>query len=290
LYKYISTHPDVYCPALKEPKYLTNEFYSPMTTGPGDKDNLVNNIFSLSEYKSLYAGGLKKKFRIDASADLLYYYEKAIPHIKKLLGDPHIIIILRNPVERAFSAYLHLVRDKRETLSFEKALKLEDERIKKNYEFIWHYKMAGLYSAAVKAYVHNFSNALVLFQEDLNDNSAQVLNNVYKFLSIPIPLKEEIKTGIESRQNQSKVPKYKLLESVLFYKYKLPFYNQVKAVLSPWEKSIKTAMGNLRQKNKHKPKLPNSLRLELQNFYFEDIKSLTNILENQKIPDSWLKS
>ena len=35
------------------------------------------------------------------------YHETAIPKIKKYLGDVKIIIILRNPVERAYSSYYH---------------------------------------------------------------------------------------------------------------------------------------------------------------------------------------
>jgi hypothetical protein len=43
-----------------------------------------------------------------------YHAEKVIPHIRKYLGNPKIIILLRNPVDRAFSAYTFLISENRE--------------------------------------------------------------------------------------------------------------------------------------------------------------------------------
>ena len=74
-----------------------------------------------------------------ASADTLYYYKSTVPFIKDFLGEPKILIILRNPVKRAFSAYKHLVRDGREHLTFEEGLIEEPDRISKNYELIYFY-------------------------------------------------------------------------------------------------------------------------------------------------------
>jgi hypothetical protein len=50
-----------------------------------------------------------------------------LPHVK-------IIALLRNPVDRAYSHYYHEVRKKRETLSFEDAIKAEEERLHGEFE------------------------------------------------------------------------------------------------------------------------------------------------------------
>ncbi|MCY3628152.1 MAG: hypothetical protein OXG88_11000, partial [Gammaproteobacteria bacterium] len=65
----------------------------------------------------------------DISPDYLYYYQNAVP---KILNEKDaqvpIIIVLRNPIDRAYSSYLHKIRDGREKLSFEDALNTEEER------------------------------------------------------------------------------------------------------------------------------------------------------------------
>ena len=61
--------------------------------------------------------------------------------------------MLRNPVKRAFSAYQHMVRDLREDLSFEDGLKEEPNRIRNNWELIYHYKAVSLYYDSVDSYL-----------------------------------------------------------------------------------------------------------------------------------------
>src|SRR5699024_5018381 len=82
----------------------------------------------------------------EASPDYLYFHETASKNIKQELGDIPIIIVLRNPVNRAFSAYSYLKRDNREKLSFKEGLEKEKERLAGNSDFIWGYKKVGEYS------------------------------------------------------------------------------------------------------------------------------------------------
>ena len=59
----------------------------------------------------------------------LYFYHHAIKNIKLRLGDDvKIIIMLRNPIDRAYSAFQHVSRGLKEELSFEKALEVEEEK------------------------------------------------------------------------------------------------------------------------------------------------------------------
>ena len=66
--------------------------------------------------------------------------------IKDYIPDAKIIGILRNPADRAFSSFTHLVRDGREPIkSFAAALGRETERIAADWEPLWHYKELGFY-------------------------------------------------------------------------------------------------------------------------------------------------
>ena len=149
LYHYLNEHPQIYMPRIKEPRFFTssallkkekfnNKFLKRFAPAP------INN---LDDYKSLYSN-VKNEIAVgEASPQYLFTYETTIPLIKKYLGDIKIILILRNPVDRAYSAYKHTRRNDpnapylHEKLSFIDALKDEHTRFKKgNYPMIFYYK------------------------------------------------------------------------------------------------------------------------------------------------------
>jgi hypothetical protein len=80
--------------------------------GPGD-DFVEQHrmVKSWDTYRQLFAEAGGARAIGEASTDYLYYGRQAIPHIRQHLGDPRIIILLRNPIERAFSCWRHLRRD-----------------------------------------------------------------------------------------------------------------------------------------------------------------------------------
>ena len=98
----------------------------------------------------------------DISNDYLYYHRNAVP---KILEEKNaqilIIIVLRNPIDRAYSHYLNHVRDGWEKESFEDALNAEEERRAANWSWGWNYIASGLYAEQVKAYMDNFERVLL---------------------------------------------------------------------------------------------------------------------------------
>ena len=84
-------------------------------------------------------------------------------------------MVLRNPVDRAYSSFLHLVRDYREDRSFEEGLDLEKERIKDGFNPLWHYKSAGLYSSMVENYFRLFSHIKIIIYDEFKENPNEVL-------------------------------------------------------------------------------------------------------------------
>lgn len=76
--------------------------------------------------------------RMTGEASPYYLYHPAVPErVKALLPDVRIIILLRNPVERAFSHYQHERRHGREALSFEEAIEEEERRLGRFREEEW---------------------------------------------------------------------------------------------------------------------------------------------------------
>ena len=69
-----------------------------------------------------------QKFLSGEGSPIYLFYPWVPGRMKKLLPDVKLIVILRNPVDRAYSHYHHTKRKKRETLSFEEATNSEEER------------------------------------------------------------------------------------------------------------------------------------------------------------------
>ncbi len=166
LFKALAEHPRIFIPSRKECRYFS--CMSDRLAGP--KPISLDEITrSLEEYKSLFEKAGSDSLRGDISPDYLYFYKNAIPKICNEVGvHIPIIIVLRNPIDRAYSNYLAHVRDGWETLSFEAALDAEQTRYASRWKWGWSYTDVGLYAAQVKAYLDNFERVLLmLFEEDI---------------------------------------------------------------------------------------------------------------------------
>lgn len=203
--------------------------------------------------------------------NIFIFYENSIPLIKNtLVDDVRIIIILRSPVERAFSGFNHFKRDKREFLSFEEALKKEDERRLNNWIWAWQYKNSGLYYQQVKAYIDNFKNVKVIVYEDFNDNPDKILKEICGFIEVT----PEFKFDTSYKYNVSGDPKnavlYKLETSrglVNFVKKLVPkkMVAKIKKSWSGEKQMVKTAMNP-------------ETRKQLITFFRDDILKLQELL------------
>ena len=142
---------------------MPRDFAGPKTVSPNEI------IQSLEEYQGLFKKARPSQFCGDISPDYLYFYQNAVPKIlDEINAQVPIIIVLRNPIDRAYSDYLHHVRDGWENLSFEDALNKEKERRAANWAWGWNYVDVGLYAEQVKAYMDNFERVLLLlFEEDI---------------------------------------------------------------------------------------------------------------------------
>jgi len=205
LASHLAQHPQIYLARIKEPKFFTAQFVPFPLRGPGDVFVENFTVKKLTEYQRLFDRVRDEKAIGEASVDYLYFHHGVIPLIKKMLGDIQIIIVLRNPVEVAFSAYKNLLRDARETLSFEEGLAQEANRRRKGYEYLWRYRDLGYFHAQVKAYLKGFSRVLVLILEHFEKGSPEPLHQIFEFLKVD----PSFKPGLRTRFNASGVTRFK---------------------------------------------------------------------------------
>ena len=271
LYHYLSQHPDVYMSAIKEPHYLCSHHFPSKFSGPGDEGFSGNIVRTRDAYMELFRNTGGAKIVGDASVYYLYYPDTA-ERIKAWNPDAKVIIILRNPVDRAFSAYSHTVRDGRESLSFEAALLAENERKLTGYQPLWWYRDVGMYSKQVKRYFDVFDrrHVRIFLYEDLR-NMDHVLSEVFSFLNI----RQDVRIDTSIRHNSSGVPRSRWLYN--FFARPNPIKNALKPFLPK----------RLRHRLGHKAKnmtlrhltLRAETRYQLLREYHDDIAALESLID-----------
>ena len=271
LYNYLNQHPEISFPDLKEPRYFSSFNLKFPQSGPGDFSVDNKLIKTFKDYENLYKN-VRNNLVGDASSEYLYNYKSAVPEILNRVGDIPIILILRNPIERSYSAYNNLVRDGRETLTFEAGLKTESDRIKMGYDEMWHYKNVSLYYEPVKFFLESFSKLKIIIFEDFIKNENNTVKDVLNFLGV-----SDTKFEIDTKQSYSKSgkPKFKLI-SWLFGRNNV-FSNSLRIFIFKifGRKNIEKISKHLIKKNDI---ITDKTVKELNDFFKKDIEKLEKLL------------
>jgi hypothetical protein len=193
LYEYLVQHPTI-CPPIGKEIAFFDEYYNRGT-------NWYKACFPLKFNKFITIKIHNKQF-LTGEATPRYIDNPHAPfRIKKLTPNAKFIVLLRNPIDRAFSSYMMNVNSaleyEREKLTFEKALALENERIKGEYEkmqqdisyFSWTYYLyaylnQGIYVDKIQKWKEIFpKNPLLIIQsEKLFRDPQETYNRILKFL------------------------------------------------------------------------------------------------------------
>ncbi len=192
---YLSQHPDVYIPAEKETHFFSF-------------DALYDKGIDFYG-RTFFADAARFRARADATPAYVHRYEKVIPRIQADLGqDLKFVVLLRDPVRRAWSHYLHQLRNAREDLSFEEAMTKEDERAAADPDSWLGYFKDGLYSQQLSAWFDAFGRErfLVLKQSDLAAQPIETVNAVFRFIGV-----SPLESLDLSRKNPQAVPRSRWL-------------------------------------------------------------------------------
>ena len=168
LWRYLSEHPEIYMSPVKEPA-----FFAPV---PGGR--VINGKAS---YLRLFDDASCEKWRGEAST--AYFSDESSPsRIKATCPESKIIIVLRDPVERAYSHYWFHVRHNQETRSFREAV---EEELTTSEGADTHYTDWSFYATRLERYLGIFGNNVhVLFLEELRANVDRELRTIYEFLDV----------------------------------------------------------------------------------------------------------
>lgn len=272
LYHYLGQHPEVYMSPQKETNFFAFEGQKVDFRGPGDEGISQSSITDLVAYREQFAG-VSGETAVGEASPWYLYLPSTAGNMRRHIPEARLIVILRNPVDRAFSSYLHLRREGQEKLSFEEGLAVEEERIEQNWEPLWHYRKAGLYAAQVKRFLDLFGRDRIRFYlyEDFNADPGSVLRDIYESL--------EVDSSFESctsvRHNVTGVPRNQFLWRLI--REGNPIEKAAGALVpTRYRTGLKRV---LIQRLLKKPALSPETRRSLGSYYREDILHLQDLIE-----------
>ena len=181
LHNYLKQHHDIFMSHHKEPHFLINNEIG--------VNRIPNGLSKYEDYLALFKDAKSYKYRGESSTMYLQFPEISVKNIKKYLNnDIKIIIMLRNPVERAFSGYQHVRRyNMMERLEFSEAIDECENRyfINTNFTPASRYLNIGLYYNMVKKFQSNFGKKIhVIIYDDFINNAQEELSKVFDFLNV----------------------------------------------------------------------------------------------------------
>lgn len=279
LYHYLKQHPQIYMSPVKEPEFFSFEGEQLSFMGPGVTIN-TSSITNLEDYVRLFQG-VSQEIAIGEASALSLYTPKAAERIKHYIPNIKLIAILRNPVDRAYASFTHLIRDNREPItSFSQALAEEQNRIEQNWGFLWRYQDLGFYFAQLKRYYDLFDKRQikVYLYDDFCTNPSELIQDIFQFLDVD----KNFVPDISAKHNVSGFPRNQTLQA--FLRQSSPIKTFLKPLLP--EKLYRSTAKYLINYNLSKPNLLLETRKQLIEVFREDILQLRDLLDRDL--EHWL--
>ncbi|WP_239308979.1 MULTISPECIES: sulfotransferase [unclassified Frankia] len=186
LHAALSRHPALFLPSVKEPKFFLSEGPPPARGGPGDAQTYQEHVWRRTDYEALFDPAPPGVLCGESTPFYLYDLD-AQNRIKRLLPKAKLIVLLRNPVDRAHSNWTHLWAAGLEPeRDFVTACALEAQRREAGWAQFWHYVSLGRYGAQLAHLFGLFSReqVLVLRYRELRDAPTATLDTVCDFLGV----------------------------------------------------------------------------------------------------------
>lgn len=295
LYHYLDQHPQVYLSSIKEPHFFADEIREAncdlaarriiarenrgvreFVSGPMREKRFGGIVPDWESYTRLFANAANQSALGEAS--VCYLWSRSAPQrIVEKIPDAKILALLRDPVERAFSQYIHGLSNGAIQWSFrehiQRNLGHNSEQISVHYPFLEF----GLYSEQLQRYLDRFGpNVWIGFYDDFKSQPQDLLRSVFQFLGVD----PEFEPDTTHRYLEAQVPR-------------LPAIGRLKT-LGLWQAAASVTPSKLRPAIRraltHKQgtiHIDPADRRFLIDFYGEDIARLATLL-NRNL-DGWLK-
>ena len=195
LHSALTQHPEVFMSSPKEPKYwLCDDAPPPAWRGPGDAHSQQEWIWRRGDYERIFERAPGHQLRGESTPFYLWS-RGAHRRIAEALPEVRVIAVVRDPIDRAYSNWMHLWSDGLEPeADFVRAFELQEERVADGWAPFWRYRDLGLYGEQLAhLYGHvERERVLVLRYRDVIDEPATAVDRACRFLGITEGLVESI--------------------------------------------------------------------------------------------------
>jgi hypothetical protein len=282
LYNWISQHPGICAPEhLKDyPFFKSDKLYRK------GEHFLQKQIGKVSKSKILGSGSVQYIFFKNVP-ERLFNYNK----------DIKLILIVRDPIERAVSAYRYAVERGLETRSFKEAVNDEikygeNAYVDYNDANQKYYLNRGLYYAQLSQYLKYFSQnqILILSFDNLINNKEETLKQVFEFLRVNGDTSEINFTKKNVTKGNARFNKINQMLYSKSFKENMLIRILRKALPQKYKYKLMTGIIQFNRKeinDKHNITIEENTLLRLCDYFKDDVENLQNML-NWKL-EHWLE-
>jgi hypothetical protein len=198
LHAALARHPELFLSSVKEPKYyLCGDSPPPAYKGPGDAHSNREWIWQRQRYLDLFAEAGDGRLAGESTPFYLYHRD-ARRRIATDLPRAKLVAVLRDPVDRAYSNWMHLWADGLEPCAdVVEACAREQQRVDEGWAPFWHYRGLGMYGRQLADLFEHFPREQVLLvrYRSMIDDPRTVLNRVCRFLGVAEDVVTDIPSG-----------------------------------------------------------------------------------------------
>ena len=274
IYNWISQHPEVYGPQeIKDLHYFSLDKY--FERG----DSFLSSFYpNYNNEKIIMCGGVN-----------YIYFPFVAKRINTFNPDAKLILILRNPVKRAYSAYTYFYklgvenRSFTDAISFEKNTQFEDIIDQSTFTYLEH----GKYYQQIQEYYNIFNPdqiKILLYEEVIKDHE-NAMRELFEFLEVSTSFQINPETI-----NKTGSPLFRPINKFLFGNTKLKSFVKKILFFDKLPVSKRIYLADLIKELNTKRNRGNTLSLDeynkLNNYFTEDIKLLSSLL-NRDLSSVW---
>jgi hypothetical protein len=277
LHAALATHPGLYLSPVKEPKYYLTDGRPPPRSGqrgPGDAHSAQEWTWRRADYLALFAGAPAGTVRGESTP--FYLHDRAaqrrlatdVPGIK-------VVVVVRDPVDRAYSNWAHLRADGLEPeADFLTAVQAEPARIDAGWAPFWHYRGLSRYGEQLRDLYRHVprEQVFLLRYRQLVDSPRETLDRVSAFLGV--------ETGVAHTVSPENVKpfvadtrRYRLLARAVRAGAALGAY----APPQVWRQASRPLIAALHAGRAPRPPLPVEVRREVLGPLLADIELLEDL-------------
>lgn len=289
LYHYLGQHPDVYMSPVKEPNYFAEEIrrenIGPQwqewarreedslqlyLRGPMHETRFGGIVCRWPDYLKLFEKVTDEKAIGEASVCYLWS-QTAARNIAANRPNAKIVMILRNPVDRAFSQYKQAVAAGLVAKSFREQVRESLNNKFARFELLSPFLEYGLYYEQVKRYTERFpaESVRIYLYEEYKAAPTRIITDIFRFLTVD----PKFSPDVSEKHLEMFLPRFKWLSFML---KKWGIWPRVKNIVPD---DLVPVMKRVVRRSNQKVELDPADRVWLRNYYRADMSRLSDLIK-----------